>query len=823
MPISISKKNVGGDKAAHADMLPWLCHVSPDWILCKDGSILCAMEYECLDIDNISEHSLTLTLGQLQASLTALDERFYVWWVVDKKSLKESIQSEFPNSAAQKIDESMKGVFASGRMFSLTHRLYIQYTGETGMYAYMDNVRRLINEEGCSLPGAMLKSLNPATFTSAAALSDARQLDQNLSVAEGAVMQFMNAHTIMKFRRLSDWGLDNALLQSANLTIATDSKYKPPAGTLLDGYCALSDIKFGRETVSVSGPNRTTFAANLTLKNYPSNIAAGLMERLTSMEGEFRLTHVMRCLSQEAATKTLKEVSNYYFMNQSTFLQRAIAKATSSVPVVDPGKKELYESSLDALRRQTMDGLGWLYHAMTVTMLGSSLKELEAKVNIVSKTLSDVPFIRERLGLIASFYSTVPGQWSQQHRMMLVNAEVVAECAPLYTVDQGKSISPYFSENLGSSQPSMSVFRTKYGTPYHYNPHSGDVAHTLLVMPTGGGKTTFANLALTQFQRYPGAQTFIFDRDYSSRIVTGLVGGTHVDLMSASIKLNPMAAIHEGREGRLWAREFLLQRLLEGGTTITSDDRNVIDERILELSGTNQPMSMTTVTGVLPKHLQSALAEWVGEGPYGMFDSETDELSLESWTCIEMKPIMAVDRLARAFLDHAFRAILKRLDGRPTFIYLEEASFLMNSKVFLAALDDWLKTFRKLNAFVWITIQSPESVSGIDDERIRATIADNVPNLILGANPRLENHRGLYKKMFGMTDEQVDKLGKIVPKLDYLLVSNSNCRVMTSTLGKDTLAYLRSEPTYQKLFIEARDSNRADWRDWYIAEALKKG
>jgi type IV secretion system protein VirB4 len=205
-----------------------------------------------------------------------------------------------------------------------------------------------------------------------------------------------------------------------------------------------------------------------------------------------------------------------------------------------------------------------------------------------------------------------------------------------------------------------------------------------------------------------------------------------------------------------------------------------------------------------------------------MFDNEVEDFSLASWTNIEMKDILSVERLARAFLDHAFRQIEKRLDGRPTFIYLEEASFLLNNKDFLPSLDDWLKTFRKKIAFVWMTIQSPESVSGIEDEKIKATLADNVPNLLLGFNNRLENHRALYKSMFAMTDEQVDILRDITPKRDYLLISANNCRIMRTKFDKESLAYLRSEPSFQRILDEAMQSGEPDWRERYVRTVLAK-
>lgn len=822
MSLKIRTPDESVNRVAQSESLPWLCHVEKQWVLCKDGSLLTGFEYTGVDIDNADEHNTQQVMGEVQTALAALDERFYLWWTVDKRKERYYRDSIFPSDAGKKIDQNIADQYKRGEVFTLVYRMYLLYTGETGVFAYMDNVKRMINEEQRSLPMAMLMGLNPNAMTNAATLHDARQLDQNLAAAQGGVKQFLAAHSVMAFKQLEGWALDNALLQTANVGMPTNTTYKPPIDALLDGYCSLSDIKIGREIVSVAGPNRHVFASNLTMKDYPANLHAGVMELLMAMPIEFRLTHVMRCLGQDAARKTIKEIAEFYLMTQSTFLQRVMAKATGSAPAVDPGKSEMYAECIEAMRRQNFEGLSWLHHSMTVTVIDASVQGLEQRIDDVCRIINEVPFIRERLGLKASWASILPGQWAMQKRLMLVNAEVACDCAPLFTMGKGEDTSHHLSETIGKPVPSLAVLRTIYGTGYNLNPHSGQVGHALLVMPTGGGKTTFANFCLAQFQRYENAQVVIFDRNLSCRIITGQLGGTHINLRSGGVKLNPMAAIKDGELGRLWAREFLIQRLTEGGLVTTPEDRNIIDQTILQLSASTQSMSLSTVAHLLPRRLHTALMEWLADGPYGMFDSEVDDLSLTDWTCIEMKDIMAVDRLARAFLDHAFRMIMKRLDGRPTFIYLEEASFLLNSPIFLPALEDWLKTFRKLNAFVWMTIQSPEAVSGIDDERVRATLADNIPNLILGYNKRLENHRDLYKKMFAMTDPQVDLIGQLRPKRDYLLVADGFCKILRTSFDKNMLAYLRSEQGFQDLFTEAQTSGRADWREWYIQEAMRK-
>ena len=208
-----------------------------------------------------------------------------------------------------------------------------------------------------------------------------------------------------------------------------------------------------------------------------------------------------------------------------------------------------------------------------------------------------------------------------------------------------------------------------------------------------------------------------------------------------------------------WSREFLVRIIADGGLKSTHEDRKTIAEKLPQLAESGAELSLSRVAHVLPTHLHAALQEWLGEGPFGFFDSTENDLQLSNWTCIEMKRFMSIDRMARAFMDHAFRVFSGRLGAKPTFIYIEEASFLLNNPLFLSALDDWLKTFRRLNAFGWLAMQSPESVLGIADERIRATLADNIANIILGFNQRLENHRDLYKRMFALTDEQVNLIG----------------------------------------------------------------
>src|SRR5690606_19528094 len=112
--------------------------------------------------------------------------------------------------------------------------------------------------------------------------------------------------------------------------------------------------------------------------------------------------------------------------------------------------------------------------------------------------------------------------------------------------------------------------------------HVGDVGHTLVVGPTGAGKSVLLALAALQFRRYARSQIFAFDFGGSIRAATLAMGGDWHDLGGeltaagvfspdssvdrdlrislaqdiAGVALQPLARIHETAE-RAWAADWI--------------------------------------------------------------------------------------------------------------------------------------------------------------------------------------------------------------------------------------------------------------------------
>src|SRR3546814_2573382 len=91
---------------------------------------------------------------------------------------------------------------------------------------------------------------------------------------------------------------------------------------------------------------------------------------------------------------------------------------------------------------------------------------------------------------------------------------------------------PERDEHFGA--PPLLFGRTEGSTSFRLSIHVGDVGHTLIVGPTGAGKSVLLALMALQFRRYERLQVFAFDFAGSIRVVALAMRGDR-----RSTRLNP--------------------------------------------------------------------------------------------------------------------------------------------------------------------------------------------------------------------------------------------------------------------------------------------
>jgi len=134
------------------------------------------------------------------------------------------------------------------------------------------------------------------------------------------------------------------------------------------------------------------------------------------------------------------------------------------------------------------------------------------------------------------------------------------------------------------------------------------------------------------------------------------------------------------------------------------------------------------------------------------------------------------------------------LDGRPTFLFLDEAWIMLGHKVFKEKIREWLKVLRKANCAV---ILSTQSLSDAANSGILDVLQESCPTKILLPNPNAynkgsEHHLGPYDyyKQFGLNDTQIKIIVNATPKKEYYYQSPMGTRLFNLALGLVALSFV---------------------------------
>ncbi len=324
--------------------------------------------------------------------------------------------------------------------------------------------------------------------------------------------------------------------------------------------------------------------------------------------------------------------------------------------------------------------------------------------------------------------------------------------------------------------------------------HVGDVGHTLVVGPTGAGKSVLLALMALQFRRYPGCQVFAFDFGGSIRAAAlAMLGDWHdlggglTDGSETSVSLQPLARIEETAE-RAWAGDWIVAILIREGVAITPEDKEHIWTALTSLA--SAPVEERTITGLCvllqSNDLKQALRPYCIGGAWGrLLDAESEHLGTATVQAFETEGLIGTEA-APAVLAYLFHRIEDRLDGSPTLIIVDEGWLALDDEGFAGQLREWLKTLRKKNASV---IFATQSLSDIDGSAIAPAIIESCQTRLLLPNERaIEPQITAIYRRFGLNDRQIEIIARAMPKRDYYCQSRRGNRLFELGLSDVALA-----------------------------------
>ncbi len=514
-------------------------------------------------------------------------------------------------------------------------------------------------------------------------------------------------------------------------------------------------------------------------------------------------------MDKTEATKVLTKLRRQWF-NKRKSITQLLREVMHNEPVqlLDSDADNKVVDSDEALQALGGDHVAFGYLTTTVCLADESRMRVEEKVRAVERVINGLGFttIRESLNAVEAWLGSLPGHVYANVRQPLVHTLNLAHLMPLSSVWAG----PRQNEHLGG--PPLFYAETSGSTPFRFSTHVGDVGHTLIVGPTGAGKSVLLALIALQFRRYGESQVYIFDKGNSARAAVLAMGGAHHELgRDGALAFQPLIRIDDQSE-RSWAAEWIGTLLDHEKVTLTPEVKETLWSALTSLA--SAPAEERTLTGLSillqSNELKSALLSYTLEGPFGrLLDAAEDNLALADVQCFETESLLHQTSVVLPVLTYLFHRLEARFTGRPTLLILDEAWVYLDNPLFAARIREWLKVLRKKNVSV---VFATQSLADIANSSIAPAIIESCPQRIFLPNERAiePQSRSAYEH-FGLNDRQIELVSRAVPKRQYYLQSRRGNRLFELGLGPIALAFCAaSSPAEQALIDRTRSSCVSD-------------
>jgi type IV secretion system protein VirB4 len=778
-----------------SDFLPWAALVDEGIVLNKDGSFQRTARFRGPDLDSAVPAELVAVASRLNNALRRLGSGWAVFVEAQRRPASKYPEGHFPDVASALVDVERRAQFEqedahyeSGYFLTF---LYLPPPEEIG------RAERFLYEGRDRNGDANAREVQRGFVD---------RTERVLGLVEGFMPEIA-------------WLDDEETLTYLHSTVSTRRQRVrvPEIPMYLDAVLADESLIGGLEPMLGNSHLRL-----LTVVGFPTATTPGILDELNRLAFAYRWSTRAIMLDKTEATRLLTKIRRQWFAKRksvASILKEVMTNEASSLLDTDANNKAMDADA--ALQELGSDAIGQVFVTATLTVWDGDPRVADDKLRLVEKVIQgrDFTCMAESVNAVEAWLGSLPGHVYANVRQPPVSTLNLAHMIPLSAVWAG----PARDEHLGA--PALFFAKTEGATPFRFSLHVGDVGHTLVVGPTGAGKSVLLALMAMQFRRYPGNQIFAFDFGGSIRAAALAMGGDWHNLggalsddASEPVALQPLALIDDAAE-RAWAAEWVANILARETIVITPDAKDHLWSALTSLA--SAPPAERTLTGLSvllqSQALKRALQPYCLSGPYGrLLDAEAERLGEAEVQAFETEGLISTSA-APAVLAYLFHRIEGRLDGRPTLLIVDEGWLALDDQGFAGQLRGWLKTLRKKNASV---IFATQSLSDIDGSAIAPAIIESCPTRLFLPNERaIEPQITAIYRRFGLNDRQIEILARATPKRDYYCQSRRGNRLFELGLGDVALAFTAASSKSDQSAIAQIVAERG--REGFVAAWLK--
>jgi type IV secretion system protein VirB4 len=730
--------------------LPYARHLDDATIETRDGRLIQVIHLTGFPFETADTDELNYRKGVRETMLRGVaNSRFALYHHIVRREVAPQLTGEFPDPFSRSLDEAWRARLD-------TRRLYVNDLFLTLVRRPLQGRAGLVTEATRWLRGGADRQEAAAT-----ALRDRGALNAGRDTLLSALAPY-GARLLTAY--LGPQGQCSEPLEFLSLLYNGETRPVCLPNADLGMYLPYRRISFGADALELAPTGRLprTFAAMVSVKDYPGQTSPGMLDDLLRLPAEMVLTESFGFVDRQM---TLDR------MNLALRRMRAADDEALSL------RRDLGAAKDDVAAGRSAFG----EHHLTVMVKADSLEGLNLAAADVTSAFTELGVIavREDVNLEPAFWAQFPGNFKDIARRALVSSSNFASLASCHNFPVGARADNHWG-------PAISVLETTSAGPYYFNFHHGDLGNFTVIGPSGSGKTVVLGFLLAQAQKI-GPRTVYFDKDRGAEIFLRAIGGRYDVLRPGQpTGLNPLRLPDDPANRRFladWVARLVTPS--EGGAPSRLDPEDLA--RVAEAVDANfaQPAAFRRLRhfaelfrgGRRPTaaDLAARLAPWHSGGDYAwLFDNETDELDLDVRTLgFDMTQVLDDPAARTPAMMYLFHRVEQRLDGEPTIIVIDEGWKALDDEVFIQRIKDWEKTIRKRNGIVGFCTQSAQDALG---SRISSAIIEQAATQIFMVNPKARAED--YCTGFGLTAHEFDLVRTLPDTSHCFLIKHGNDSVV---------------------------------------------
>lgn len=699
VPLEVARREATPEK-----FLPYSRHVNEEMVALDSGDIMLTFELQGRAFETADVRDLNDWHTKLNGMLRNLhDERLSIW----------------THLIRMRVDQYPGGAFKSGFAADL-NRAYFGRINRERMFInrfFATLVIRPAATDGDKLIQLLKRKVSGNARRSAAL---GLEIDESLiELLDDKARDFEKLMARCEPRRCAIYEhrglMFSETMEVADMVMTGRPARVPVVRGHLGGALYRARTIFGAETIEIRGADTSAFGGIFGIREYPAQTTSRQLEALLSVDFGFVLTQSFTFLGRAAATEK--------FRLRMTQMENAGDRAVSQADA-------LIDAGDDLMSNRFVLG----DHHFTLAVYASSMKALRDQMAIARAALADTGMVaaREGAALEAAYWSQLVGNFAWRARPAPITSLNFAAFSPFHTFPAGFASGNHWGD-------AVALLKTNARSPYFFNFHKGDLGHTLIIGPSGGGKTVLLNFLMAQAEKTGARQIFI-DKDRGAQIFVQASGGTYLALRNGvATGFSPLKALCDTPGDKSFLSIFIRQLVRADGLPVSVQEERRIEDGInavmklpsadRSLSALRSMLGMKDISGV-----GARLEKWTSEGSLGwVFDNPADRMTLGArFIGFDMTDFLDNADIRTPVMLYLFHRIDQLLNGERMIICIDEFWKALGDEAFRRFAQDGLKTYRKRNALLVFATQSPADALKSD---ISHSILEQVATKIMLPNP----------------------------------------------------------------------------------------